>query len=511
MNRALRKLSLDEDLLSLVVLEKENRQDIAIFIASGLQSLNDAIDAFESDGEEEIDFTFSTSQEDGEAKILARIGEYIAENANGVILWVKLVMDVLIGRARRGFYTLEMLESDLEALPRDLVDFYRFAVSELEARFSLEELRITRSALMWVVGASILRPLALDELFEALGLGTDNKALLTPSIIGGTRQTSQLQAKSWLGFYRQLRLRCGPFIEAILPQTQFVRSNFRENTEIKPHFTVQLLHRTVKEFLHDREASGVLSFSQAEADDLVQRSMRSYLARVLPSTESAHSPVPAKFGDDLKVTVREMSEYLDKKFLLDFVLTNLPEEELLCHLMIFEHSVNPNLMKQRDNWPWNDSLEYIATRYLQFACENGLARTILIQLRIASILLLSWPTSLRYGPLAVALQKCARDCSQQATTAPQESPGNLRFQRKELVEAIDMLVTFSQHEQNLEWDVWAPAPASKGSNRMFQPQTRVIVPEKRALGNVLETMEIFKGKKPKIKDSRTAGRSKGLS
>ncbi|GAW20767.1 hypothetical protein ANO14919_102780 [Xylariales sp. No.14919] len=265
--------------------------------------------------------------------------------------------------------------------------------------------------------------------------------------------------------------------------------------EIKLHFTVQLLYRTVKEFLYDREGSGVLLFFQAEADDLVQRSMRSYLARVLPSTELAYSLVPAKFGDDLEVMVRAMSEYFDKKFLLDFVLTNLPEEEFLCYLMIFEHSVNPNLMKQRDNWPWNDLLEYIAIRYLQ----------------IASILLLSWPTSLRYGPLAVALQKCARDYSQQATTAPQESPGNLRFQRKELVEAIDMLVTFSQHEQNLEWDVWAPAPASKGSNWMFQPQTRVIVPDKRALGNVLETMEIFKGKKPKIKDSRTAGRSKGLS
>ncbi|GAW20768.1 hypothetical protein ANO14919_102790 [Xylariales sp. No.14919] len=97
MNRALRKLSRDGDLLSLVVLEKENRQDIAIFIASSLKSLNDAIDAFKSESKEEIDFTFSTSQGDGEAGILARIGEYIAENADSVILWVKLVMDALIG------------------------------------------------------------------------------------------------------------------------------------------------------------------------------------------------------------------------------------------------------------------------------------------------------------------------------------------------------------------------------------------------------------------------------
>jgi hypothetical protein len=134
----------------------------------------------------------------------------------------------------------------------------------------------------------------------------------------------------------------------------------------------------VKDFLHNPKESGALSFSEVEANAFVQASLRRYLTIVLPDRQC-------------------------RKNLLEFAFTVLPEEQWQHHLMIFETSVHPPLMVQRECWPWDKSLFDVSYQYFAYSCQQGLTMAVANLLMIASILILNWPTSLRYGPLASAI------------------------------------------------------------------------------------------------------------
>jgi hypothetical protein len=100
----------------------------------------------------------------------------------------------------------------------------------------------------------------------------------------------------------------------------------------------------VKDFLHNPKESGALSFSEVEANAFVQASLRRYLTIVLPDRQCRYSPVPASGSCSLETTVQAMTKYLNRKNLLEFAFTVLPEEQWQHHLMIFETSVHPPLM-----------------------------------------------------------------------------------------------------------------------------------------------------------------------
>lgn len=205
----------------------------------------------------------------------------------------------------------------------------------------------------------------------------------------------------------------------------------------------------MKEFLHEPRESGALSFSEAEANLFVRESLRRYLSVVLPVYPRRYCPVPAKGNVTLETTVQAMAEYLNQKNLLEFALTVLPEEECLQHLMIFETSVHPPLMDQRDHWPWNQSLSHVSCQYFSYSCQQGLTVGLTNLLTIASILILSWPTSLRYGPLALAIKESSR------VSASQESS-----ERQELVRnAFNMVQAFSDTEENLVWECGGIRPS----------------------------------------------------
>lgn len=169
---------------------------------------------------------------------------------------------------------------------------------------------------------------------------------------------------------------------------------------------------------------------------------------VLPVHPRRYCPVPANGNGTLETTVQAMAKYLNQKNLLEFALTVLPEEECLQHLMIFETSVHPPLMDQRDRRPWNQSLFHVSYQYFSYSCQQGLTVGLTNLLTIASILILSWPTSLRYGPLALAIKESSR------ISAPQESSerqGPIR-------NAFDMVQAFSNTEENLVWECGGVRP-----------------------------------------------------
>ena len=454
-DRVLHQIWKKEEKLFHLVLERENTLDVALLIDNGLAALKEAMSELETDTEDELDTRhylspqISTAQDDDD-RAFERMREFLLEHTQGVILWIKLTIQVLIERVRGALYNTRELEADLRSLPMDLVNFYNLILRDLKTRYP-EGLGKTRMALMWVVGASAIRPLALDELYEAISV----PLVLEPDFLlhqedPMIRAKLSVRAKTWIGFYRQLRVRCGPFIEIIVPQNHHQKFSFSENTEVSPRFTIQLLHRTVKDFLHDAGASGPLSFSQQEADLLVRGSLERYLQLVLPVQASRYCPVPARAGSDAEAhgAAIAMAEYLNHKNLLELAISTLPEEKWLNHLVVFERSVYPPLMAQREHMLWNRRLYEICLRYFTHVCDKGLTTAVVNLLTIASTLILSWPTSLRYGPLARAIKECAL------------SMGHLLddTQNPSRCEAISMVYAFSRTEQSLVWECEGVAP-----------------------------------------------------
>ncbi|KAH7142802.1 hypothetical protein B0J13DRAFT_50915 [Dactylonectria estremocensis] len=341
---------------------------------------------------------------------------------------------------------------------------------------------------MWIVGATAIRPLALDEMFEALCIPEEFTLGLDSTEDPLTHGESSIRAGTWMGFYRQLRLRCEPFLEVIIPQAQS-GSGVRENIEISPRHNIQLLHRTIKDFLQNPSESAAVSFSEAEANLFVRESLRRYLRVVLPVHPCRYSPVPAMGNCPLEKTVQAMAKYLDKKNLLEFALTVLPEEEWLHHLLIFETSAYPPPpMDQREQWPWNQSLFDFLYQYFSYRCRQGLTVAVTNMLTIASILILSWLTSLRYGPLALAIKESSLTRISHELT---ERPNATR-------EALRMVKTFSNREESLIWECQGVPPRS---GYLPRPPPKVQKPSSTQLADIVAGFEASHGgKKGKKKD-----------
>jgi hypothetical protein len=438
-DQAMRRSWKNDDLLAHIILEQENRADIAQIVENGLIVVKRALSDFDSEDEDPL-YTSPKLQASwcAELQALERIQQYLINHAEGVILWVKLALQTVIDRVRRGNQTLREVEKDIKSLSKDLVAFYKCILDDLILRYPPEELERSRQCLMWVAGVSAVRPLALDELEEALCI----PQAIGPSLISDRDPIAdsplRIRARSWIGFYRQLRMRCGPFIEVLIPANPGSTPGFRNNTAIHPRFTVQLLHRTVKDFLNDPTNAGPLHFTDQEAEKLLQRSLSTYIQLVLPIGTTHYCPVPAKANATLQTTIEAMCQYLNGKDLLELVLTTLSEEEVLPHLMLFENSVNPPLMEQRTTRPWNDSLQAIGKAYFSYGCRKGLTTAIANLLSITSILLLNWPTLLRYGILVTAIRYVTWGMSD-------EIPEEARKARR-------MLRAFQLRDMSLVWD-----------------------------------------------------------
>ncbi len=216
-----------------IILQEANFSDINKIINAGLILLARALDSDDS-SDEDSDFLpirsgASTAFDDEqpavkeprkglkrlgglfkkakseEQKRLQKIRKYLTQHASGVILWVTTVLKELEKRAREPLCDLKTVESELYRLPRDLTELYKKIVSDLQDTLgnSSDSLVKARRALVWVSVATSIRPLQLQELLDALAIGTDG--------------TTSMKVHSWSSFYRQLQRLCGPFIEVIRP------------------------------------------------------------------------------------------------------------------------------------------------------------------------------------------------------------------------------------------------------------------------------------------------------
>ncbi|KAJ5564266.1 hypothetical protein N7513_000508 [Penicillium frequentans] len=192
-----------------IILEQKNRQDIRMLIQSGLENIK------KKPGLTNIDFQFAE--------------DYMANHAQGVFLWVSLVMNELVELASTGPSQKE-LEDSLQTLPSDLNDFYTLIIERLLKKADQDEIaQKTNQAklnmiekgtkmLNWVTFAE--RPLTTKEFQDAIVVPSSPKPFSPDPTFLLKNRVSDLDAR--------IKAYCGPLIEIRTPVVQLLHVTARE-------------------------------------------------------------------------------------------------------------------------------------------------------------------------------------------------------------------------------------------------------------------------------------------
>lgn len=177
----------------------------------------------------------------------------ITQRANGVFIWVRIVIDKLIERFIDGS-TVSQLRDILSAMPEELKDLYRRALSKVKPEYALE------SYVMAQIVLCTKNPQTLESLFAATDIALQRK----------------VELMSRAAMERRLGSRCGGLLEE--------KSNSNQ---------VQFLHQTVKTFFTNRHHATSM-FRQSEdypAKDGSYYMLKYciYVATRLPSAELAEN------------------------------------------------------------------------------------------------------------------------------------------------------------------------------------------------------------------------------
>lgn len=353
-----------------IILQHENRQDILRIIDNGLVAIKkvmESLDSWDEDNSSNEDpMPLDEIFEEVPLDAMDGIRTHLINNAKGVILWVTLIIDQLMQHCRTGGITLEELEKLLHSLPHDLMEYYEYMVKELEQKLDKDQLAKSRKALMWVSGTSFVRALTIQELWDALAIPEDvQKALQSQK---DYRQATGSYFKTWAGFRSILYTWCGPFIEVMRDTTR--RYGPRDDRDyVEPHYVVQLLHQTVKDFLADEKTSSTLRFQTSDAIQFVRSSTQVHLQIVLPQNITAYTQFR---GDpDKEDFMDNLINYLNNKWLLRFSLEVFRKKYSIQGAMP-ERSILSQLWGQVNTWYELITSKNQIEGFVLSACLNGM-------------------------------------------------------------------------------------------------------------------------------------------
>ncbi|KAI1130681.1 hypothetical protein F5Y10DRAFT_262831 [Nemania abortiva] len=361
--------------LSYIIFERENSEDIKKIIQSGMASLRKAMYplAYHSlNKRNQTRRSGETAQQkrtrERDEKEYQNMMSYLEENAGGVILWVTLILSILKMEVQSGAYTYERLHEKMRQLPRDLESLYVSLIQDLMSKLSDHEQQMARTALLWVSGANTFHSLSVIQLREALAIPKDPISALLEN--DDPIDKYCIPVYDWADFRYRLRKLCGPLIEIIHPTTSFVislekgepsptetgQTVLNESAQlggaldnVLPSDRVQLLHRTVKDFLADPGAAGYFSFTASEAIEKVQEDCQKYVAIVLPQYATAYAPCPPHENIHWTETAAGVMNYAENRVLLSFIMLAFPKDALtekIIHSLV-DQTIRPSWKTDR--------------------------------------------------------------------------------------------------------------------------------------------------------------------
>lgn len=198
-----------------LILEENNKRDIETMIASRIGFLRESNRT-----------TFEW------------IDSYIRPRAQGVFLWVSLILSDIKRLILDDGWSEAELRARVKELPVSLVPYYKRITSLL----ALQEPAIVAEGvkmLYWVVYSE--RPLTVDEFRDAVAITSNLKPFEFSSSVLSNHRLKLLEHVP-----KRLMRNCGELVEVKRPIERTV-----ENSDVDPGDIVQLFHETVREFLKD--------------------------------------------------------------------------------------------------------------------------------------------------------------------------------------------------------------------------------------------------------------------
>ncbi|KAH7136770.1 hypothetical protein B0J13DRAFT_393673, partial [Dactylonectria estremocensis] len=392
-----------------IVVENENAEDVARIVEFGLKSLQSAMHSLNFHNSSTSKLSAKSQQlrrrnklrqsrhgalansAEREKKAIECIRQSLLSKAQGSILWVKLVLDRIIYEAEGNqCLTLQELQGFVDEVPKELSEYYKQIVQELTSGKLSGKVEEVRQMLMWICAAGEIGEVTLDALWEAMALLRDD--FRSDSLEGVWNR--QITIHSYDELWRKIYTACGPFIEIFNPglSAEESRAYCYGSTSI-----IQLMHQSIRDFLCDPIAAGVLHFSINEAAELVKRHLSSYLR-----LSECDSERLIKLGpQDSSVIVEFLSEQrLLQLALKESIKKGLPlrEWQRTCHFALKEpddkcESILHGLLAQHSSLT-QDLFHSISARQglidvgrlFYRACIDGLKTAVL------NILCLEWAT-----------------------------------------------------------------------------------------------------------------------
>ncbi|KAK5165890.1 uncharacterized protein LTR77_008814 [Saxophila tyrrhenica] len=284
-----------------ITMQKENAGDITEIITSRLDVLERHMEIGDSSDEDDTDGDFSpeapnvdlfrrtvvpssSGSQQELADLMAEIHHSLLHRADGVVLWVILVLQQLLNLTK-GPFTFRDLRAKLYGLPSELDELYERLVEDILKSHAGNPTSIKRSQLIltWVIGTSDSRQLTLQELLEAIAIPEDlESALLSER---NPIAEERLRCPSWSSVRQHIYYLCGPFVEV---QSQTSRQQlgsegaFQDGAITDETDRVILLHQTARDFLSSRDRAKDLYVNLRTARAFVNEAILRYIDVVLP-------------------------------------------------------------------------------------------------------------------------------------------------------------------------------------------------------------------------------------
>ena len=357
-----------------IVMQDVNGPDIAKVIENGIHSLLYVLRDDESSEDEGFTTTKTARHtfsqqfqhlQEAEESILTDIQDYLMQNADGVILWVKSCLAALERKAEEPF-PLESLAKELRTLPTEMSEFYQTMVKQLAASLKTSSSKVlAHRAITWIRKASDGRGLRLIEVLDALSIPPD----IDHALQSTTDPLIRLAGVHTVGSLRRRLLRlCGPFVEI---STAYGRLEKKDGAEEDPSDQVRLIHLTAEQFLETDSRAEFLRIPDNVHEGVFKES-RNYLQISFPAETLAYDPLVDATVSATREKVAIVLEYLERKPLLCYIFSEFKELQASIperYRSIFQHTTVP----PRQNI---DQLKVVAEMYFHTACSRGWATAI---------------------------------------------------------------------------------------------------------------------------------------
>lgn len=246
------------------------------------------------------------------------VTKYLVKAAEGVILWVVLVIDELYYHIKRGFWTLQEIRAKLFSLPKDLEETYSEIIVRLKSH-SEDELTRSRLMLMWASFSK--RTLTAEEFRDAMAASSSfDLSPIPPSYVLNENRFGNLGM-----LRRAIVQRCGGLLEIIRPSSKESVARSFSTSDVEVTDTVQLIHQTVKDFLLFDSRTGSFHLDKSECQYWIDDACFTYLVLSVSVHNLQDKPVSSWHPNDYDLFVHHLRD----RPLLSYIFSFCPQHHLV--------------------------------------------------------------------------------------------------------------------------------------------------------------------------------------